>query len=59
MKLPINIVDNPNRHYAVFNGAAFLANFYNKDNISYWITREEWEEFGKSIIDRKCPNLMF
>lgn len=58
IKIDINIIDNPNRQYAVFNGAAFLANFYNKANPGYYITKKEWEEFGSQILNRKCSNLI-
>ena len=58
VNIEINVIDNPNRHYAVFNGAAFLANFYSKENLSYWITKQDWEECGSSILYKKCSNIM-
>lgn len=58
LKIDINIVDNPNRQFAVFNGAAFLANFYNKENPGYWISKRDWEECGDSILYRKCSNII-
>jgi actin-related protein 2 len=57
LKIDISIVDNPNRQYAVYNGAAFLANFYNKENLGYWITKKDWEECGDSILYKKCSNI--
>jgi actin-related protein 2 len=58
VNIDINIIDNPNRHYAVFNGAAFLANYYSKDYKEYWITKQDWEECGSSILYKKCSNIM-
>lgn len=55
--IEININDNPNRQYAVFNGAAFLAKFYNQKQPDYWITKEEWDECGKQIIYKKVQNI--
>lgn len=58
INIDINIVDNPNRQYAVFNGAVFLASFYNNNNPSYWITKQEWEESGEKILYQKCSNII-
>jgi len=51
----IDIVDTPRRKYSVFSGASFLAQFY-INQPDYWITKEEWEEFGNRIIHSKCQN---
>ena len=48
----LKVVSQPDRKYAVFIGAAQLANlsaFYNS-----WITREEFDEHGVSYVHRKC-----
>jgi actin-related protein 2 len=57
IKININIIDSPRRKHSVFIGATILANFYNKKDIGYWITKEEYEESGEQIILRKCPNM--
>lgn len=57
IKIPINIVDSPNRQYSVFNGAVFLSNFY-KNILNYWISKEDWDDCGPQIIYKKCPNIM-
>jgi actin-related protein 2 len=59
INIDINIIDNPNRQYAVFNGAVFLSNFY-KDHkkTAYWISRQEWEECGEKILYQKCSNII-
>jgi actin-related protein 2 len=57
IKITINIIDSPRRKHSVFIGATILANFYNKKDIGYWITKEEYEESGEQIILRKCPNM--
>jgi actin-related protein 2 len=57
IKIPINIVDSPNRKFSVFQGAAFLANFYAEDP-RYWISKQDWDEMGVKIIHTKCQNIM-
>jgi len=58
INIDINIIDNPNRQYAVFNGASFLANFYRENNPDYFISHEEWNDCGENILIRKCPNII-
>ena len=60
IKINIKIIDSPRRKYSVFSGAAILATTYNKDNnIAYWISKKEWEEFGgEKIILKKCQNIL-
>lgn len=58
INIDINIIDNPNRQYAVFNGAVFLSNFYKENSPSYWITKSEWEECGPKILYQKCSNIV-
>jgi len=57
-KIDINIIDNPNRQFAVFLGACFLADYYCKNNPGYWITKKEWEESGTQILYKKCENII-
>ena len=57
IKININIIDSPRRKHSVFIGATILANTYNKKDIGYWITKEEYEESGEQILLRKCPNM--
>ena len=64
IKINIDVIDNPNRKYSVFNGAAIIANHYNNlDNEDYWITRDEWldcEDGGEcsknDLIMNKCQS---
>ena len=59
IKININIIDSPRRKYSVFIGATVLANTYNQnENTQYWITKAEWDEFGKDIILKKCANIL-
>lgn len=58
INIDINIIDNPNRQYAVFNGAVFLANFYRENSPNYWISKQEWEECGSKILYQKCTNII-
>lgn len=57
IKIGLNIIDTPRRKYSVFTGASFLANVYS-DKLSYWITKEEWDEIGPRIIQDKCQNIL-
>ena len=52
MKMEIKVHANPNRKYAVWTGANALCNISSfKSN---WITKEEYEENGATIVHRKC-----
>lgn len=51
----IDIVDTPRRKYSVFSGASFIAQFYSSQP-DYWITKEEWDEFGVQIVHKKNQN---
>lgn len=48
----VKVVAQPDRKYAVFMGAAQLANLSSFQN--NWITKAEFEENGESIVHRKC-----
>jgi len=50
--LDIRVVAAADRKYAVWKGASTLANLatFNEQ----WVTRDEWDEHGPSIIHRKC-----
>ena len=64
IKINIDVIDNPNRKFSVFNGASIIANHYNNlDNEDYWITRDEWldcEDGGdyskNDLIMNKCQS---
>ena len=58
VKINIKIIDSPRRKYSVFIGATVLANTYNNDAVDYWITKQDWEECGPTIIKKKCPNVI-
>ena len=57
IKIHINIIDSPRRKHSVFIGATILANTYNRNDVNYWITKQEYEECGEKIILQKCPNM--
>ena len=57
IKININILDSARRKYSVFIGATILANTYNRNDVNYWITKQEYEECGEKIILQKCPNM--
>ena len=59
-KLNVEIIEDPLRKYSEFIGATVLAEIYNKDNSisNYWITKAEWEEYGKNIILKKCAYIL-
>ena len=50
IKIDINIIDSPRRKHSVFIGATILANTYNRNDVNYWITKQEYEECGEKII---------
>ncbi len=57
MKISLNIIDTPRRKYSVFIGACFIANLF-AQNEQYWISKQEWEESGARIIQKKCQNIL-
>lgn len=58
INIDINIIDDPNRQYAVFGGAVYLGNFYRDNSPDYWISRNDWLECGDQIIYKRCSNIM-
>jgi len=48
----VKVVATPERKYAVFLGAAQLANMSAFQTA--WITKQEFEEYGASIVHKKC-----
>jgi len=48
----INIVASADRKYAVWKGGSTLATLTTFK--SSWVTAEEYQEYGASIIHRKC-----
>ncbi|KAG7201133.1 hypothetical protein KM043_003924 [Ampulex compressa] len=52
-KFKIKIEDSPRRKDMVFMGGAVLAEI-TKDRDSIWITREEYEEKGLSVLKKLC-----
>ena len=51
-KLKLRIEDPPRRKHMVFFGGSVLADIM-KDREEFWITKQEWEEQGESIIHQK------
>ena len=50
--MKINITAPPQRRYSVWIGGSILASLSTFEQM--WISKEEYEEFGPSIIIRKC-----
>ena len=48
----IKIIDNPERKYFVWIGGSILASLPSFEEM--WISRQEYEEYGPSIVHRKC-----
>ena len=51
-KFQLRIEDPPRRKHMVFLGGAVLADIMDKSP-EFWITKQEWDENGASIIQRK------
>lgn len=49
IKVKIRIADPPKRKHLVWQGGAVLADLM-RDNASFWITRQEWEEQGVRLL---------
>jgi len=50
--MKIKVVAPPERKYSVWIGGSILASLSTFDNM--WITKEEYDESGPSIVHRKC-----
>ncbi|XP_064644333.1 actin, clone 302-like [Lineus longissimus] len=50
--LTVNVVAPAGRKYSAWLGGSILASLSNFDD--YWITKREYDEFGPSIVNRKC-----
>ncbi|VVT45995.1 uncharacterized protein SAPINGB_P000994 [Magnusiomyces paraingens] len=53
-KFKVRIEDPPRRRHMVFIGGAVLANIM-KDKDHLWISKQEWEEHGPSILTKLGP----
>jgi len=51
-RLKLKIEDPPRRKHMVFLGGSVLADIM-KDRTDFWISKQEWDEFGSNIIGRK------
>lgn len=51
-KFQLKIEDPPRRKHMVFLGGSVLAQIMD-DKPEFWISKEEWDEVGKSILQRK------
>ena len=49
----IKIIAPPERKYSVWIGGSILASLSTFQEM--WITKQEYEEYGPSIVHRKCP----
>lgn len=50
--LSLKVNDDPDRKYSVWKGGAILSKISSFE--SRWVTKEEYEEYGPSIVHRKC-----
>ena len=50
--IKIKVIAPPERQYSVWIGGSILASLSTFEDM--WITDEEYDEFGSSIIHRKC-----
>ena len=48
----VKVIDPPEREYSAWLGGSTLAN--SSANVYMWITKEEYDEHGPSILHRKC-----
>ena len=51
-KFKLRIEDPPRRKHMVYLGGSVLADIM-KDRDEFWISKEEWQEYGPAIFDRK------
>jgi actin-related protein 2 len=51
-KFKLRIEDPPRRKHMVFLGGSVLADIM-KDKDEFWISKQEWQEFGENIIGKK------
>ena len=54
MKEEIKVFASPERKYATWIGGTILSNISTFE--SCWITKDEYEEYGETIVRRKCFN---
>ena len=54
MKEEIKVIASPERKYATWIGGTILSNISTFE--SCWITKDEYEEYGETIVRRKCFN---
>ena len=52
MKNNVKVIADPERIYSIWIGGAYLSSLSTFKNI--WITRDEYNEMGGSIIHKKC-----
>lgn len=53
-KFKVRIEDPPRRRHMVFIGGAVLANIM-KDKDHLWVSKQEWDEYGPSILSKMGP----
>lgn len=51
-KFKLKIEDPPRRKHMVFLGGSFLADAM-RNRAAFWISKEEWEEYGERIVHEK------
>jgi len=51
-RFKMKIEDPPRRKHMVFLGGSFLADVMKNNTDRFWITREQWAEFGVRVLDQ-------
>lgn len=50
--MKVKVIASPDRKYAVWRGGSTLAKL--STFAGMWVTKEDYDEFGESIVHRKC-----
>ena len=50
--MKIKVIASPERKYSVWYGGSVLASLSSFAGV--WITKEEWDEEGVCIVNRRC-----
>ena len=51
----IKVIASADRKFAVWKGAATISSL--STFASSWITKDDWDEHGSSIVHRKCTGM--
>ena len=54
MKEEVRVIVSPERRFATWMGGSIISCYSGFE--SCWITKDEYEEYGETIVRRKCFN---